>query len=183
MSSNHQITKSPDRQIHHWLTAAYTVEMVALAVWIGGLVVIIGAVIPAVFNTFGMEPGGRFLTRVFDGYNRMVLVAMAAMGGTIAVRAWGQQAGGPSSTLPGQTETILFGTMVLVASMIIFVLGPQSVALQEEAFGTKEENARKVVYDAFFRVHMIVRGLYILNLGLGVGLLTIKLKSFLRKDV
>ena len=158
------------------------IDCLALAIWIGGLIVIITAVIPAVFNSFGMEPGGRFLTRVFDGYNRVVLVAMAAMGGTIAVRAWGLSAGGPLNALPGRTEAMLFGAMLLVAFLIIFVLGPQSAALQEEAFGIREESARKAAYDAFFRVHMIVRGLYILNLGLGIGLLAIKLKSFLRKD-
>ncbi|MEK7294310.1 MAG: DUF4149 domain-containing protein [Nitrospirota bacterium] len=159
------------------------IESLALAVWIGGLVVIIAAVIPAVFNSLGMEPGGRFLTRVFDGYNRLVLVAMAAMGGTIAARTWGLQAGGPPGALPGRAEAILFGTMVLVASLIIFVLGPQSIALQEEAFGARDESAQKVAYDAFFRVHMIVRALYIMNLGLGIGLLAIKLKSFLRKEL
>jgi uncharacterized membrane protein len=159
------------------------VESLALAVWIGGLVVIIAAVIPAVFNSFGMEPGGRFLTRVFDGYNRLVLLAMAAMGGAIAARVWVVQGEGLSNAIPGRAETILFGTMVLVASLIIFVLGPQSIALQEEAFGAGDESARKVAYDAFFRVHMIVRTLYIVNLGLGIGLLTIKLKSFLRKEL
>lgn len=159
------------------------VESLALAVWIGGLVVIIAAVIPAVFNSLGMEPGGRFLTRVFDGYNRLVLVAMAAMGGTVAARVWGLQAGGPPAAVPGRAETILFGTMVLVASLIIFVLGPQSIALQEEAFGAGDESARKVALDAFFRVHMIVRTLYMVNLGLGIWLLTIKLKSFLRKEL
>jgi len=159
------------------------VECLALAVWIGGLVVIIAAVIPAVFNSFGMEPSGRFLTRVFDGYNRVVLVAMAAMGGTIAMRMWGQQAGGPSHAMPGRAEAILFGTMVLMATLIIFILGPQAVSLQEEAFGTKDEGARKAAYDAFFRVHMIVRTLYIVNLGLGIWLLAIKFKSFLRKDI
>jgi hypothetical protein len=181
MSSNHRITKSPDHQIHHWLTVAYTVEMVALAVWIGGLVVIIAAVIPAVFNSFGMEPGGRFLTRVFDGYNRIVLVGMAAMGGVIAVRAWGQQAGKPA--LPGRAEAILFGAMVLVAVLIIFVLGPHTITLQEEAFGTKDEAARKLAYADFFRLHMVVRGLYIVNLVLGIGLLSVKLKSFLRGEL
>ena len=165
------------------LLVCAVIECLALAVWIGGLVVIIGAVIPAVFNSFGMEPGGRFLTRVFDGYNRMVLVAMAAMGGTIAVRAWMLRTGGHPDTMPGRTETILFGTMILVAVLIIAVLDPQSVALQEDAFAAKDETARKAAYDAFFRVHMVVRGLYILNLGLGVGLLTLNLKSFLRKDV
>lgn len=159
------------------------IESLALAVWIGGLVVIIAAVIPAVFNSLGMEPGGRFLTRVFDGYNRLVLVAMAAMGGTIAARAWGLQAGGLSDAFPGRIETILFGTMVLVASLIIFVLGPHSIVLQEEAFGARDENTRKIAYDAFFRVHMLVRTLYIVNLGLGVGLLTVKLKLLLRKEI
>jgi uncharacterized membrane protein len=158
------------------------VDGLALAIWIGGLVVIIAAVIPAVFNSFGMEPGGRFLTRVFDGYNRVVLVAMAAMGGTIAVRAWALQAGGPANTLPGRAETILFGAMVLVACLIIVGLGPQAVSLQEGAFATKDENARKVAYDAFFRIHMIVRSLYIVNLFLGIGLLAVKIKSFLRKE-
>jgi uncharacterized membrane protein len=159
------------------------IESLALAVWIGGLVVIIAAVIPAVFNSLGMEPGGRFLTRVFDGYNRLVLVAMAAMGGTIAARAWGFRAGRPSDAVPGRAEPILFGTMVLVASLIIFVLSPQSIALQEEAFGARDESTRKVAYDAFFRVHLFVRTLYIVNLGLGIGLLTIKLKSFLRNEL
>jgi uncharacterized membrane protein len=158
------------------------IDCLALAIWIGGLIVIIAAVIPAVFNTFGMEPGGRFLTKVFDGYNRMVLVAMAAMGGTIAMRAWGLQAGESPSTLPGRTETTLFGAMILIAFLIIVVLGPQSVALQEDAFATKDEGTRKAAYDAFFRVHMIVRSLYIVNLLLGIGLLAVKIKSFLKKE-
>jgi len=162
------------------LLVCAVIDCLALAIWIGGLIVIIASVIPAVFNSFGMEPGGRFLTRVFDGYNRVVLVAMAAMGGTIAMRMWGQQAGGPSHAMPGRAETILFGTMVLLASLIIFVLEPQSITLQEEAFGARDESARKIAYDAFFRVHMVVRGLYIVNLILGIGLLTVKLKSFLR---
>ncbi|OGW64545.1 MAG: hypothetical protein A3H49_10130 [Nitrospirae bacterium RIFCSPLOWO2_02_FULL_62_14] len=163
------------------LLVCAVVDCLALAIWVGGLIVIIGAVIPAVFNSFGMEPGGRFLTRVFDGYNRLVLVAMAAMGGTIAVRGWMLQAGEQPGIMPGRAETILFGTMALMASLIIFVLGPQSVALQEVAFRTREENAHKAALDAFFRVHMIVRGLYIVNLVLGIGLLTVKLKSFLKK--
>lgn len=165
------------------LLVCAAIECLALAVWVGGLIVIIGAVIPAVFNTFGMEPGGRFLTRVFDGYNRLVLVAMAAMGGTIAVRGWMLQPGEHTGVMPGRAEAILFGTMVLVASLIIFVLGPQSVTLQEEAFATRDELARKAAFDAFFRTHMVVRALYIVNLLLGIGLLAVKLKSFLRKDV
>jgi len=83
--------------------------------------------------------------------------------------------------LPGRLETIVFGAMVLVATLIIAVLGPQSVALQETAFATREEAARKIAYDAFFRVHMITRGLYLVNLVLGIGLMAFKLKSWLNK--
>jgi len=163
------------------LLVCAVIECLALAVWIGGLVVIMAAVIPAVFNSFGMEPGGRFLTRVFDGYNRLVLVVMAVMGGAIALRAWGQQAGESSQAMPGRADTILFGAMVLVAVLIIFILGPHTITLQEEAFGTRDEAARKIAYADFFRLHMIVRGLYIINLVLGIGLLAVKLKSFLRE--
>jgi uncharacterized membrane protein len=159
-----------------------TLDFLALAVWTGGLVVIIAAVIPAVFNSFGMEAGGRFLTRTFDGYNRIVLVAMAVMGGTIAARAWLAQTAGLPDAMPGRTEAVLFGLMVLVAIAIIAVLGPESVALQAEAFAAKDEATRKTAYDAFFRVHTIVRGLYLVNLGLGVGLMTVRLKSFLKKE-
>src|SRR3982750_1389904 len=66
-----------------WVIVCYTAELLALAIWIGGLVVIVAAVIPAVFNSFAMEPGGRFLTRVFNGYNRLVL----AGGGVLAISA------------------------------------------------------------------------------------------------
>ena len=182
MSSNHQITKSPNHQIRRWLLGAYTVEMLALAVWTGGLIVIVAVVIPAVFNSFSMEAGGRFLTKTFDGYNRIVLVAMAIMGGAIGARVWLAQTAGVPGAMPGRTEAVLFGLMVLVAIAIIAVLGPQSVALQEEAFTAKDEVTRKTAYDAFFHVHTIVRGLYLVNLGLGIGLMTVRLKSFLKKE-
>ena len=61
------------------LIACITCELLALAVWIGGLLVLVAAVIPAVFNTFGgQDTGGFFLTRAFDGYNRLVLGSAAA---------------------------------------------------------------------------------------------------------
>ena len=182
MSFNHQITQSPDHTIRRWLLTCAVLEWLALSVWTGGLIIIIAVVIPAVFNSFGMEPGGRFLTRTFDGYNRMVLAAMALMGGALAGRVWLAQSRGISQAWPGRTEAILFGIMVLVAVAIIAWLGPESVSLQEAAFAAKDEAARKAAYDAFFRVHTIVRALYIVNLGLGIGLMAVKLKSYMRKD-
>ncbi|MDE3019988.1 MAG: DUF4149 domain-containing protein [Nitrospirota bacterium] len=159
------------------LLLCHTLELVALAVWVGGLVVIVGAVIPAVFNSFGMEPGGRFLTKVFDGYNRLTVAAIAMLAGTTGWRAWRSrreaipESGGRRL---GRTEVALLGMMIAIAALIILVLGPSSVTLQEQAFAAQGEAAKKTAYDAFFRTHTVVRALYVVNLGLGIGLLAVK---------
>lgn len=168
------------RAIRRWLLALYTFELLALAVWIGGLVAIIAAVIPAVFNSFGMEPGGRFLTTVFDGYNRLVIGAIVVLLGSSAFRLWASFSRGLSEAAISKAEATLLTLMMLVAVGIVFVLGPSSVTLQEQAFATKDETARKAAYEAFFRTHMVVRGLYVLNLGLGIALLAVKLKCLMK---
>ena len=75
------------------LIACITCELLALAVWIGGLLVLVAAVIPAVFNTFGgQDTGGFFLTRAFDGYNRLVLGSAAILTSGVL---WRGRAGPP----------------------------------------------------------------------------------------
>lgn len=153
-----------------------TLELLALSVWVGGLVAIIGAVIPAVFNSFGMEPGGRFLTRVFDGYNRLTTAAIVILAGTTGwqVRQGRLEGGHQAGMGLGRTEAVLLTLMIGLAALIILVLGPASVTLQEQAFAAQGEAAKKAAYDAFFRTHTVVRALYIVNLGLGIGLLAVK---------
>lgn len=160
------------------LLICHMCEVLALSVWVGGLLVIIGAVIPAVFNSFGMEPGGRFLTSVFDGYNRLVVAAAVLILGALAVRifALGESVAGEGSVV--RTELIVLGLMLVIAIAIIGWLGPKSVQLQELAFATKGEAERKEAYQAFFRVHSIVRGLYLMNLGLGIALMIVKIKAW-----
>lgn len=159
-----------------------TMELLALAVWIGGLVVIIGSVIPAVFNSFGMEPGGRFLTRVFDGYNRLVIGAIVILAGCAALRyRMGLQSGAVGGGL-GRFEIILLAVMIAIAFLIMLWLGPASVTMQEQAFATKDEAARKAAYSAFFRTHTVVRGLYLLNLCLGIALVAVKSKGALNSS-
>lgn len=156
----------------------YTLELVALAVWTGGLIVIVAAVIPAVFNSFGMEQGGRFLTRVFDGYNRATVGAIAVLVVCSGVRSWmvrKRSASWPSVT---RVESVLLLLMILVAVGIIAVLGPQTVELQERAFAAKEEAAKNQAYDAFFRTHRTVRGLYLVNLGLGIALMAVRVRAW-----
>ena len=162
------------------LLVCHTLELLALAIWIGGLVVIMAAVIPAVFNSFGMEPGGRFLTRVFDGYNRAVAAAILVLVSAAAWRIWVHRRSESAVTRP---ELLLLVVMIGVAAAIGLVLGPESVRLQEQAFAAQEEAVKKAALDAFFRTHAVVRGLYVFNLGLGVALLAVKLKQWMRKEV
>lgn len=162
------------------LIACVTCEMLALAVWIGGLLVLVAAVIPAVFNTFGgQDTGGFFLTRAFEGYNRLVLGAGAILIAGILWRAWLYQQGLADEAIT-RTEWLVLGAMLLTAGVITFVLHPQAAALQAQAFASKGEEARKAAFEAFFQLHKPIRVLYILNVGLGIALVTLRVRSWIR---
>jgi hypothetical protein len=152
------------------------VEALALAVWVGGLASIIAAVIPAVFTTIGMEPGGRMLTRTFQGYDRLVLVSAGLVVAGTLVRVF---VSGPWREQIGMIELVLLATMVVVAMTLAFWLTPETARLQALAFSAKEE-AKRAAYDEFFVYHRVARALYILNLGLGVALLCVKVKKWVR---
>lgn len=151
-----------------------TMEDLALALWVGGLIAIIAAVIPGVFNTFSMEQAGRFLRRVFDGYNRLVAVAVGLFIVAAVGRRW----------LTRRTEDVdrrrrgegpMLGVMIAVAAAI-FILTPRVVALQEQVFAATEA-ARQAALDEFFRLHHLVRALYFVNLILGIGLIAMRART------
>ena len=111
------------------LIACVTCELLALTVWIGGLLVLVAAVIPAVFNTFGgQDTGGFFLTRAFEGYNRLVLGAATVLTLGILWRAWLVQHGMADGEIT-RTEWLLLGAMLLTAGLITFVLHSQAAGL------------------------------------------------------
>jgi len=155
-----------------------SLEWLGLGIWVGGLIVLIGAVIPAVFNTFGgQDQGGFFLTRAFEGYNRLILVVMGVLAG-VGVYRWRHD--DPDIAL-SRSEIILFVLMGVVACTIILVLHPWAASLQAEAFAAKEEQARKAAFEAFFRLHMPLRSLYIVNLAFGIALIVVKAKRLLQR--
>jgi len=165
------------QQSRSGMVACLTLEFVALGVWVGGLLVLIGAVIPAVFNTFGgQDTGGLFLTRTFEGYNRFVLGAMTILSAATWYRWWS----GDPVVQVSRGETLVLLLMIVIAGIIIVVLHPYAASLQAQAFAAKDEGARKVAFEEFFRIHMPVRSLYMVNLFLGVVLLGIKAKRLLR---
>ncbi len=161
----------------YWgLLCCFTLEWLALALWIGGMVVLVGAVIPAVFNTFGgQDSGGLFLTRAFEGYHRFVIGAMALLCAAALYRWW---SGEPTAAV-GQGEMILLALMVVIAAVVILALHPQAATLQAQAFATQEETAKKAAFESLFRVLMPIRVLDIVNLALGVLLIGMKSKRTL----
>lgn len=168
------------RRLSGWgIVACLTCEWVALAVWIGGMVVLSGAVIPAVFNTFGgQDSGGMFLTRAFEGYHRLVIGAGAILCATLSYRWW---SGDPMLNV-GWSEMTVLAVMVGIAGLIIMVLHPNAAALQAQAFATKDETVKKAALEALFRVLMPIRSLYMLNLLLGLVLIAIKVNRSLHLD-
>jgi uncharacterized membrane protein len=156
-----------------------SLEFLALGLWVGGLIVLVGAVIPAVFNTFGgQEAGGFFLTRTFEGYNRLVVVALLLLVATMCYRQWR----GESVAAVSRTEWMVLSAMGGIAGVIILVLHPHAAALQAEAFGLKDEQAKKAAFEAFFRLHKPMRSLYVVNVVLGIWLLVIKTKRSLQQE-
>jgi uncharacterized membrane protein len=156
-----------------------SLEFLALGVWIGGLIVLVGAVIPAVFNTWGgQESGGFFLTRAFEGYNRLVVVALILLLGAMGYRQWR----GEAAATVSRSEWILLSAMGGIAGVIILVLHPQAAALQTEAFGLKDEQAKKAAFEAFFRFHKPIRSLYVVNMFLGIWLIVLKARRSLQQE-
>ena len=161
------------------MVCCLTLEWLALGVWVGGLLVLIGAVIPAVFNTFGgQDSGGLFLTRAFDGYNHFVIGAVAIICAASWYRWWSRD----PAVVVSRGEWALLAGMVVIAGIIIVVLHPYAAALQAQAFAVKEEAARKAAFEALFRILMPVRSLYMVNLALGILLIGIKAKRSLHRD-
>jgi uncharacterized membrane protein len=158
------------------MVGCLALEWVALAVWVGGMIVLSGAVIPAVFNTFGgQDSGGMLLTRAFDGYHRFVIGACVILSAAVWYRWW---SGNPIVAV-GRGEVIVLASMVLIAGLIMMVLHPNAVALQAQAFATKDETAKKAALEALFRVLMPTRSLYMMNLVLGIVLVVIKVSGSL----
>lgn len=153
--------------------------MFALTLWVGGLMVIIAVVIPAVFNSFGMEPAGRFLRRVFDGYGYLNLGILVVLGllAVLRSRIYAQDPSHVFSVTAG--EWWLLGGMLVVTVGILGILGPQAVGLQEVAFEAISKEEKELAYGKFFRVHMIIRALHLVNVGLAFSLFIVKLRKIL----
>lgn len=126
-----------------------------------------------------MEQGGRFLRRVFDGYNNLTSGIVILLLSTAAIRSWKLRQT-PECILPvSRWEWGVMAALVLVTGSIVLVLGPKAIELQEMAFATDSQEAKKAAYDAFFRIHMIVRALHLINVGLAISLLVVKFRQWI----
>ena len=116
---------------------------------------------------------------LFRSYNRLVLVSagmliIGAVSRTMLSRAAAIILVGLS-----RIERTVAITMIVLAVVLIFVLEPSSVRLQEHAFAIKDEAERKAAYESFFKSHTIVRALYVVNLGFAIALVPLKVRSLI----
>jgi uncharacterized membrane protein len=161
------------------MVCCLTLEWLALGVWVGGGLVLIGAVIPAVFNTFGgQDSGGLFVTRAFEGFHRFMIGALAILWATLWYRWW---SGSPIVAV-GRGEMMVLAGMTVITGMIIVWLHPSAAALQTQAFAAHEEAAKKAAFEALFRMLKPIRWIYMIDLVLGILLIGIKAKRSLSWD-
>ena len=161
------------------MVGCLTLEWLALGVWVGGGIVLIGAVIPAVFNTFGgQDSGGLFLTKAFEGYHRFMIGALAVLWAALWYRWWS----GSSIVAVGRGEMMVLACMVVITGIIIMWLHPSAASLQAQAFATQEEAAKKAAFEALFRMLKPIRWIYMVDLVLGILLIGIKAKRSLYRD-
>ena len=170
------------RRISGWQLSCSLLELLGLMMWIGSLTALLTMVIPAVFNTLGMETGGRFLRRVFDGYNAVTAGVVVVLIGTASFRYWKHRQE-PDANLPvKRSEAGLLMALTVVTVFVVAVLGPKAVALQEIAFEADSQEAKKTALEAFFRMHMIVRALHLINAGLAISLLVVKFRHWVQNQ-
>ncbi len=160
-----------------WQQSCSLLEWLGLMMWIGGFTAILTMVVPAVFNTLDMETGGRFLRRVFHGYHILTGGIVIVFIGTTLFRYWRYRQE-PEQTPPTRTEIGLVATLAVVTFVIVGVMGPQTVRLQEAAFAAESQEAKQAAFDAFFQLHMIVRALHLFNVGVAVSLLVVKFRQW-----
>jgi uncharacterized membrane protein len=161
------------------MVCCLTLEWLALGVWVGGGLVLMGAVIPAVFNTFGgQDLGGLFLTRAFEGYHRFMIGALAILWVAVWYRWW---SGDPAAVVGRGEMTVLAG-MLVITGVIILWLHPSAAALQAQAFAAQEAAAKKAALEALFRILLPIRWIYTVDLLLGILLIGIKVKRSLYRD-
>lgn len=168
------------RRISGWQLSCSLLELLGLMMWIGSLTALLTMVIPAAFNTLGMETGGRFLRRVFDGYNAVTVSVVAVLVGTTSFRYWKHRQEPQGNPPVRRSEVGLLMALTFVTVLIVTVLGPIAVASQDLAFEADSQEAKKASLEVFFRIHMIVRALHLINAGLAISLLVVKFRHWVR---
>lgn len=165
-----------------WVLILTTAELLALSLVIGGLIVIVYAVIPAVFNVgVQTDTGGRLLARAFGGYNELTAGAIVALIVTMLCRLSLREPSFGQARSVGRIEPALLALLACIFAVIVFWLRPEAMVLQERAFAATGAREKQLAYEAFFRVHNVTRTLYVVNLGLGVALLAVKTRHWLSK--
>jgi uncharacterized membrane protein len=159
-----------------WMASVFCwMELLGLALWIGGMVTIGALVAPTVFAELGSETGGQVMTLVFRKFNgghvyiSIVLVAFGYLGKTLLHR------------VPGRARWIEGGVLIVMIVIGLYIgalLGPKMQALRQEKIANPNNNEAR---EAFTRNHHVSRNLFSVNMTLGIAVLFFNAREMSRR--
>ncbi|MBI3333273.1 MAG: DUF4149 domain-containing protein [Candidatus Omnitrophica bacterium] len=149
---------------------------VALALWVGGLSLFVGTVIPVSFRSFKKEEAGRFLEVLFPAVDRWCLVWGAAAAGALFLLFRSRHLAPASLALE-----LPVGLMFLLTLYVARVLHPEVHELKRkinlpEFEGSAHQQTMKFAFDRLYKVSVRLHGLLLLLGWFSLGLVP----SFLR---
>ena len=141
----------------------------------------LGAAPLIVLNLAGPEAIAAYYLAWTIAYSLYLIGFVVVALGVLCAGSWYRWWSGNPAVAVSRSEMALLVGMAVIAGIIILWLHPQAASLQAQAFAVKDEVARKAAFEAFFRIHMPVRSLYMVNLVLGILLIGIKAKRSLHR--
>lgn len=154
------------------------IELVGMAVWIGGMLILGALVAPTVFNTVKpIEMAGEAMSLVFRRFNGglvYVCIALVVIGflGKLFLCQWRVR----SRWIEGGLLTV----MILVGLYVGAILGPRMEDLRHIRIADPSNAAAAVEFD---RDHRISETFFSVNLLLGLAVLFIHARESAMKDV
>ncbi len=125
----------------------FSLYVLVLALWVGGMVLFTFIVTPAIFRSFDRDTAGGIVGHLFPGYflYDLVLAAAALILFFLAT--------GVRSTMLHRLSLALLAAAVIVNVFIVFKLHPDAVRIKQEVVSFERESPDSPARAKFRRIH------------------------------
>lgn len=104
--------------------AAETLAILAMGLWLGGMVALGAFSAPTIFGMLDRESAGQVMGTIFARFDRMVLVLVGVFAVAEAVRAFLDRSPGRSPGMLGRLRLVIAAVLVILALVSALWLGP-----------------------------------------------------------